>query len=267
MSELSSRGESAQPLPPLRIHHLLALTAVFSCVMAIALSIWRLRRFYAAETTMHEFSTWGMFLGTAQWLALATSLTILLFGRTWRHKRLPFPSQPGHWIAFYLAWRGLFRLAQDLIMMALSHTPTSVIIVGSICTEVLFHVVALGICVAAYRREHIQVWRWGWVAIAVHSALMVTMYTFSALVFLYRLLYSFFWVSSSINWNFPLSLGVSFGYFYQLIVYYAVFASVLLAATFDMRNLRRRHWSHWAVLVTLGIQLSVYIVTIHRFSF
>lgn len=262
-NEADSQESPNAELPPLRIHHLLAWTAVFSCVMAVSLSIRRLSRFLAAETTVQEFSNWGVLFGTVQLLALATSLTVLLFGGMWRRERLPFPSQPGHWIAIYVTSKGCYQIVLYLLTTAISPTHFSVHMFLEIGAGIPFHVALLIICVAAYRREPIRYWRWGWVATAVHSLLTIAMYTFHALVFLHRLLYSLFWVSSPINWNSPINLSVSFGYFYQLIVYYVVFVFLLLAATFDMRHLRRRHWSHWAVLVTLGVQYSVYIVYCH----
>jgi hypothetical protein len=266
MSELSSHDEPAQSLPPLRIHHLLVLTAVFSCVMAVVLSIWRLGRSLAPLATMHEFSAWTMFLATSQWLALATSLTILLFGRTWRHKGLPFPSQPGHWIAIYVTAKGCIEMVLSLLTMAISATHLPVHVILSIGTGIPFQVALLIISVAAYRREPIRYWKWGWAATAVYSALTAAMYTFYASVLVYRLLYSLFWVSGPINWRLPDNLGAffaSFGYIYPLIVNYAVLIFILLATTFDMRHLRQRHWSHWVVLVTLGIQYSIYVVYRH----
>ena len=241
--------DSSSPLPPLRIHHFLAWMAVAAAVVAVQASMLPPNIDELLGSTI-GITLWTAF-ATTQWIAFATSLTILHFGVHWYRHGLPFPSQPGHWLAAYASWIGFYQLLNDLFLVY--ESPVAFILLDVPC-----HLVALIVCLAAYRRESTRYWRWGWLAVAVHNTLMLLAAVSGLLVLLYRLLYSLVWVPGPVSWQPVFNLGAWATWFltsYGVIFWCILIVLISVATVDDLIKHCNRHWSHWAVVGTLLGQL------------
>jgi hypothetical protein len=91
-NEITSRPETSdRPLPPLRIHHILAATVT----AAVLLSLHEVLR---GDDVLGFAAFFRSGHGIAYTVVTALSCTLTIFGVWWRHQGLPYFRQPGHWL-------------------------------------------------------------------------------------------------------------------------------------------------------------------------
>ncbi len=255
---------TAAQLPRLQIIHLLALTAIFSLVMAMSMG---LARFLGHADEIRELSGGMSTLVIMDGLSTSVCVTVGIFGLVWRKRGIAFPSQPGHWVALYLTlnfastYLGIVRtlVRRDVLgfeWVSWLGMPMSLV----------FRCLALALWVFAYRNESAQIWKWGWAAMALRSIFSVArslLYLGAALI---NWFLEVFWYRH-VNWQPDYLLnslfGPSSGLWMLLLTNYACVAFLIAATTSDFRHDRRRHWSHWLVLIPLFISTLVQIPYYH----
>src|SRR5690348_4127435 len=91
-SDMSSSETSGRPrTPPLRIHHILILTAV----AAVLLSVTHLLRQQDYLNLSQMFSSsWGAVFT----ITIAIDVTLVMLGFAWRRRGYAFFDMPGHWL-------------------------------------------------------------------------------------------------------------------------------------------------------------------------
>jgi hypothetical protein len=245
------------PLPPLRVHHFLTWMVVVAAIETIWIVL-------IPADWLQDAGAWAAVLTTSSCVTLGTCLSVFLFGITWCRQGRPFPSEPGHWIAAYVSWVGVFEVIDYFLMeIVFRNSSVDMIKLRMVGLQFPYYLIAFGLSVAAYRRERSRYWRWGWGAICLHGALMLAGCVLYVVVLLYRYLYALLWVKGPFHWSPPFSLGSSFGIWYGLIAYYILVALISLAVAADLRNCQHRHWSHWTAVVALQVKLVLLIAFTH----
>lgn len=252
MSEPFEPDSASPELPRLRIHHLLALTTAFSLVMAMHLGLMRLFQIYNPNAEMQELDNGISVLLITQWLPLSICITIALFGLAWRKRGIAFPSQPGHWIALYLAFDFVLTLLLSFSML-IQQTNYDFALLSwvALIANVLFHCFLVIFWGVAFLCEFDQIWRWGWAAMAIRSLFSILMTGLHVILKCVEWLIETFWYRhySLEQWLTP-PFGPSTGMWMMIITNYACIAFFIAAIISDTRHKRRRHWSHWLVLVS-----------------
>jgi hypothetical protein len=149
-------------LPPIRIHHFLAWTAVMSVMLALSgsptLKLGTIPTPPAAQTFIIACRVVGTILGSL-------AVTIALFGLYWHCRGLPFPVQPGQWLIVEIAamllfgrvMQGTFQVLSTLGLISLqssSHSLLSYLI--WLCS------IAVGVALCIYigrKKVYAQEWR------------------------------------------------------------------------------------------------------------
>ncbi len=258
MSELAESGSTPSDLPRLRIHHFFVLTTVFSIVMSAHLGLWRFLRSSQPDGVMPEISGGISVLLIIQMLSVSVCIAIAMLGLAWRRQGFSFPSQPGHWVAIYLAIVWVY----EVVNYVTTFVPTfgiahEIMAWVRMAMHFAFHCFAALLWIAAYLREDSRIWRWGWAAMALRSAIVVSFFVLRIGVkciewLLETFWYNSFWYQSQYDLQLLPFLG-SFSIPWSLKMWVSSYALlVFLAATMisDYRHSRRRHWSHWLVLIS-----------------
>ena len=94
----STAVDESRELPPIRIHHFLAWTAV----MAVMLAAQRAWQFGGAAGMPSALQTKIIAMGTVGSVLSSLAVTIVLFGVYWRRIGLPFFTEPGQWLLVVL---------------------------------------------------------------------------------------------------------------------------------------------------------------------
>jgi hypothetical protein len=198
--------------PPLRIHHILAATAVTAALLSVnevlrQNDVINLREFLASGSGIVLTITTGI------------ATTLVIYGIIWRQGGLMFFNQPGHWLLVQQALTlGIFVLAaigggvrlaggNGSLMM-----PLAIYFIG-------MQLSWIGICFWAARRiTDSRFWRYlfivdGFILASAFGWQLFGQYTFSSLI---------------------IAIGP-----------YATFLLLLLAITGDRRAGRSRDWPHW----------------------
>ena len=227
------------------------LTAVFSLVMAWHLGWIRLFKSHNPNAVMPDFdNVMSVFLIT-QWLPLSVCISITLFGLLWRRRGIDFPSQPGHWLALFLAFSFLMTLLPtfSMLMQRPDYVDT-LMFWGLTFANFLFHCFLVIFWSVAFLNEESPIWSWGWAAMAVRSLFLIFLAGLRVLVRLFEWLLVTFWSGHTTlgKWvTQPFHPSISFGL--MILTNYVCLVFLVAATISDVRNHRRRHWSHWFVLI------------------
>ncbi len=264
MSEPAASDSELSDLPRLRIHHLLVLTTIFSVVMTVHLGFWRFLRSSQPDAVMPEISGGISILIIAQFLSISVYVATALFGLAWRRRGIVFPSQPGHWVAIYLA----IAWAYEVVLSFTMFLPTQGFVHDSMVwvrflMHFAFHCIAAIFWIIAYYREDSRIWKWGWAAMALRSAFSVSFFVFRIGVKCIEWLVEVLWYNSQVDLQ-SLRFLWSFSGMWKLwLTSYALLAFLGAAMILDYRYSRRRHWSHWLVLILAFISNVVLISYYH----
>ena len=253
-------------LPRLRIHHFFVFTTVFAVVMSVWLGIWRLIRTAYPDAAIPEFGTGMSLLFSVQTLSPSTCIGIALLGLAWRKWGISFPSQPGHWMAIYLAITWVYEIALFLASLFL-HSPTLNLGVMAWVTmpmSLAFHCFALALWVAAYLHEPDRIWKLGWVAMSLKSLFIVCWTLFLMGKEGVERLLDLFQFNSQFDWDFFFLLGpweriIAKG-FLAMLSTYPLILFLPAAAILDLRQHRQRHWSHWLVVISTFVSTAILTV-------
>jgi len=185
-----------------------------------------------------------------QMLSASVCIAVVMLGLAWRRKGISFPSQPGHWVAIYLA----VALADGMVMaVTMLLLPSSGFMgVVRFSTHLVLHCFAALLWIAAYLREDSRIWRWGWGAMALRSVLIVSLLAFHVGMKGIEWLIEVFWYNSQVDLQLSWFLG-SLTPFLMLKMWlrgYVLLVFLAAAMISDYRHARRRHWSHWLVLIS-----------------
>jgi hypothetical protein len=263
MSQPPEIASASPELPRLRIHHLLILTTIFSLVMATYLGLMRLFQIYSPNAVMQELDNGISVLLITQWLPLSIFISIALFGLAWRKQGISFPSQPGHWLALFFTFNFLLTLLLSFSML-LQQTDYDFALLSwvSLIASLLFHCFLVIFWGLAFLCELDPIWRWGWATMALRSLFSILMAGLHVILRCVEWLIETFW-----HRHYPLEqwltlpLGPSTGMWMMIFTNYACIAFFIAAIFSDTRHNRRRHWSHWLVLVSelfAAVSLSFY---------
>ncbi len=228
-------------LPPLRLHHFFAATAVAAITLA------------GLKIVINDNRSGQVWLSggvPAVFTLQALATLVVLFGFSWRRRGARFPSEPGHGV---------------LLMLTVSHLYTvAVLMTAQLMPDLLFGPGESGV-LAVFTRIALE---WAWPLVSLFS-LCLSLWcaktladakrwrvffwfaaSMSALVLLSNLLIEKFFTS------YFFSLGSSTAYWISMSVYYGspALEACLLAvvAALDYRRGVPRHWSHW-----LGVVLAL----------
>ncbi len=265
MSERVYNAPAPPELPRLRIYHLLALTTIFSIMLAMWLGVWRFARSSQPNVVMPEFSSGVSIFIIAMLLSFSVCTAVAMFGLAWWRRGISFPSQPGHWVAIYftIAW------AYEMVLTIITFLPTQGFVRESIVlvmmpTGLVFHCFVAIFWIAAYFCEPARMWKWGWAAMALKSILSASRALFYIGVRCVEWLLEVFGYNYHLlDWRLSLSLGPSSGMWLLLLTKYACAVFFLAAMISDYRHNRKRHWSHWMVLIPVFLSAVVQVPYYH----
>ncbi|MEM9353273.1 MAG: hypothetical protein AAGA92_09685 [Planctomycetota bacterium] len=228
-------------LPPLRLHHFFAATAVAAVTLAGM-------KIVASDTASGR--VWLSGGVPAVFTLQSLAMLFVLFGFAWRRRGLRFPSQPGHGVLLMLTVSHVYTVAVLMTAQLMPDLlfgpgePGPLAVLTRIALEWAWPVVSLfSLCLCLWCAKTLaDATRWR--AFFWFAALM------SALVLLSNLLIEKFFTS------YFFALGSSTAYWISMGVYYGTPAleACLLAvvAAIDYRRSVSRHWSHW-----LGVVLAI----------
>jgi len=260
VSDANSQNSTQPELPRLRIHHFFVLTTTFAVVMSVWLGIWRLIRSVYPDAVAPGFGAEMPLVFGVYTLLPSVCIGIALLGLAWRKRGISFPSQPGHWMAIYLA----VTWAYEIVAWLFSFFMRQAFGVESMAwvtmpMSLAFHCFAFALWVAAYLHEPARIWKLGWAALALKSLLTILLMLFYIGAKCIEWLLETYWYNSHFDWQLFLSLG-SYASFFMLLPNYALLTFLPAAATLDLRQHRQRHWSHWLVLISTFVSTAVLTV-------
>lgn len=96
--------------PPLRVHHIMAATAVTAVLLTLGKSLHQV----AGVSVSGSFESPA---GAFRAVLLGIALTLIGFGFAWRRTGYVFPSQPGHWLLFNTAVALIFYVVVGLTLL------------------------------------------------------------------------------------------------------------------------------------------------------
>ncbi len=215
---------------------------------------------------MPEFTTGISFIFIVQTLSQSAFAAVALLGLTWRRREISFPSQPGHWIALYLAVAWLYEIVLTVLLIfpvAQAFEWDSTIWLTTPMSWV-FQCFAFALWAAAYLHESSRIWKLGWAAMTLKSLLAVLLMLFFIGAKCIEWLLEVFWYNINISWGFSFFSWGRYANFVSLLLPNYLLLAFLLAATVsDLRQQRRRHWSHWLVLISTFGSTAVATVYYH----
>ncbi len=266
MSEQAENSFAPPELPRLQIIHLLALTAIFSLVMAVGMSLMRLSFAAYQGTGTPEIS--GVVSGFLILNGLSSSvcIAIVVLGLVWRKQGIAFPSQHGHWVALYLTLAYVFDTARNLLPLVMVPDHAELMVTFWQAMSFVFHSLAAVLWIAAYRRELARIWKWGWAAMALRSILAASLHLFYVGTKYIEWLLEVFWYNSQFDWQPFQFLRLNADMLLPLITLlpnYALLAFVSAATVSDFRHNRQRHWSHWLVIILLCVSSAAHLAYHH----
>ena len=197
--------------PPLRIHHILIVTAVAAVLLSID-QLLQKDQFFGLRELVN--SRWGAIFA----ISTAISLTLVVLGFTWARRGYAFLSMPGHWLLLEQAVGVIFFAA--LAAMVLAHA------MGAKDSErVIMSIYGLGIQFGLVAINFIAAWKtrdsvWWRIYFLVRASLML--FSFIAQIM------------------FPASMQLWFG-----TVMWLPILTIVAAMTSDVVGRRRRDWLHW----------------------
>lgn len=232
-------------LPPLRIHHLMIITAVTAVLLTIA------RLLLPLEELVNEAAAVALYpLG----MALAYSVGLACFGLAyyWWRKGLPAFRQPGQWLLIVFPAYVALMLGAWALIQLLMRNPGAAAPFGSfqwfVVAGVLVSVLAgLFYGYGAWQIADTAPWR--------------VFFTLKTLAYIVRIVMVMDGVVLGSSLTAVLSRSVTTIMVVSLLFMATVLAALVVAMIGDFSH-RRRHWSHWfgAVLVA-GLQLLQLVIT------
>jgi hypothetical protein len=222
-ASVDANAAQARPTsPPLRIHHILTITAVAAVLLSVSQTIRHSKRMGMDELFA---SSWGAMYT----ISTAISLTLVAFGFAWRRRGYAFFSLPGHWILLAETTGIGFFLALAIAILASDTLATAPLIVYSLGIQLVLFGLNL---LAAWKISDSLGWR---VYFLGQSLMLVLGFLFRFLLIRYDVLY---------------------------LAFYMPLLFLLIAAIGDRARRRVRDWPHWvgvalpfAVFVTSMIYL------------
>ncbi|MEM9186201.1 MAG: hypothetical protein AAGB00_06855 [Planctomycetota bacterium] len=212
------------PVPPLRLHHVLAMTVAMTLLMGVS----------------REWTRGGTPLDAATvvvWSMLnAVACSVVVFGCLWRRDGARFPSEPGHGLAILAMLNVLVsayaRVAAEVYPPSDQREMFRWVIAGPVAFGMLVGAVAA--LKLRRRAADSRAWRWVFVTNAGSAAC-----------------YGCMIVAFTVAWDFWIPWRLAM-FFYYASAAIGVAASLLCLAAvyFDWRLERRRSWSHWLVIAT-----------------
>jgi hypothetical protein len=233
----SVRDSPLEPLPRLRIHHIMLWTALTAAWLTLA-------KFVFEALTMRQPIQQFNLLAAAIVYGAATAVAGL--GIYWRVKGMAFFTQPGHWLACWIMLSILWSIAASLLLYW------------------QFQATAAGGNVWQRADESWLLWLLlnPWIRIVVVGAGMFFLAVWAADTIAWRVFFAG-WavlkclpaVMGRLGWGQWLGSSALLQW-WMLILHVAPLALLGFAALSDFRNrrARHRHWSHWAgILVSASL--------------
>jgi hypothetical protein len=191
--------------PPLRIHHIMTITAVAAALLSVGQQIRHSKRMGLEELFA---SSWGAMYA----ISTAISVTLVMFGFAWRRRGYAFFSLPGHWLLLMQAAGISFILALAIAVFAGNGLAAAPLVVYSLGIQLVLFGLNL---FAAWKISDSLGWR---MYFLTQSFMFVLGFLFRFLLFRYESLY---------------------------FVFYAPLLLLLIAAIGDRVKRRARDWPHW----------------------
>jgi hypothetical protein len=225
-SDVSAEANAAQVVlltsPPLRIHHIMTITAVTAVLLSVGQQIRHSQRMGLEDLFA---SSWGAMYT----VSTATSVTLVMFGFAWRRRGYAFFSLPGHWMLLMHTTGIGFILAVAIAVFAGDNLASAPLIVYSVGVQLILFGLNL---FAAWKISDSLGWR---AYFLVQSFMLVSSFFFRFLLVRHEALY---------------------------LVFYSPLLFLLIAAIGDRVRRRVRDWPHWvgvalpfAVFVTSMIHI------------
>ena len=259
-------GEAAEAeLPRLRIHHFFILTTVFAVVISAHLGIWNLLRAYQPSQTFPELTTGISLLFLVQAFSQSACIAIALLGLTWRRQGIPFPSQPGHWMALYLTIVAAYEIALTLsfifqLAQAFGWESTHWV---TMPMGWIFRCITIVFWATAFLYEPSRIWTWGWAVMALKSLFSILRALFFLGARCVAWLLEVFWYQVDFTSQFRYFHWGSYANFRFLLPNYLLLAFLLTATISDLRQHRQLHWSHWLVLISTFVSTAILTVNMY----
>ena len=264
-----NRDETAEAeFPRLRIHHFFVFTTVFAVVMSVWLGFWRLMYYVRPESEKPEFGASLSFIFSVESLSLSACFAIVLLGLAWRKRGISFPSQPGHWMAIYLAISWVY----EIVAWGISFFPLQLLGLDSMIwvtmpVHLAFYCFAFALWVAVYLHETSRIWKLGWAAMAFKSLLLALWALFNLGAKCLEWLLEVFQFNTHFDSDFFFLLGPYDRIFAKIFLItlstYPLILFLPVAAIIDLRQHHQRHWSHWLVVVSTFVSTAIMTVYYH----
>ena len=228
-SDVSVEANAAQFVrptsPPLRIHHIMTITAVAAVLLSVGQQIRQSKRLGLDELFA---SSWGAMYT----ISTAISVTLVMFGFVWRRRGYAFFNLPGHWMLLMHTTGIGFFLALAIAMDAGNSLAPAPLIVYSFGVQLVLFGLNL---FAAWKISDSLDWR---AYFLVQAFMLVLGFFFRFLLIQYEALY---------------------------LAFYMPLLFLLIAAIGDRVRRRVRDWPHWVgVALPFAVFVTSMIHSFHR---
>jgi hypothetical protein len=225
-ASVDANAAQARPTsPPLRIHHILTITAVAAVLLSVSQTIRHSKRMGMDELFA---SSWGAMYT----ISTAISLTLVAFGFAWRRRGYAFFSLPGHWMLLAHATGIVFFLALAIAAFTDNTLGTAALVVYSLGIQLVLFGLNL---FAAWKISDSLGWR---LYFLTHSFMLVLGFLLRFLLIRYEALY---------------------------LTFYLPLLFLLIAAIGDRLRRRVRDWPHWVgVALPFGVFVTSLFRLFHR---
>ena len=227
------------PLPPLRVHHLLAWTAVTAVVLGLNFSY---------RSAVSQIADWWWVASLPGLMGSTLGFTIGGFGLYWRRRGLPFPSQPGHGLLIFWLIESCFALLWQfpiaLFVAAVggfdeNNIPAWVETLWQVqhyTSLILFLTIYIGL---AWWIRPLRRWQVFFLLCALH---------FSASYVERLYWFTLFGPIENLEFVGPLlAMAIAYVLAHATLLFPGV--ALLVAVIWDHRDRLPRHWSHWAGII------------------
>ena len=238
----------SRDLPPLRLYHLFLWMTTAAVLAGFTMGMWRIYRDLYPSSFMREIDAFSAIHGTYAFMSDGAVLAIVLLGFFWRKKGLPFPSEPGHWIALYLVLSDAFQHIHSYVLPWFWQFPWMSSPGAELWLYLPYWCLAFFLWRAAYRKEHVRLWRFGWIVMMGRSGLMIFLYFAFLSIAAVEVLLETFWYNSPISslWGRLLVFVPRSGFYWAMLLqHYCALGFLASGMVSDRRCGRKRHWSHW----------------------
>jgi hypothetical protein len=211
--------------PPLRIHHIMTITAVAAVLLSVGQQIRHSKQMGLDELFA---SSWGAMYT----IATAISVTLVMFGFAWRRRGYAFFSLPGHWmLLMHTTGLGFLLALAITILLGNGHAAAPMIVYSLGVQLILFGLNLF----AAWKISDSLGWR---VYFLVHSFVLVSGFFLRFAIIRYQAMY---------------------------LVFYMPLLFLLIAAIGDWVRRRVRDWPHWVgVALPFAVFVASIIHLFHR---